>query len=208
MFFFENFFRLKKKIFDDYKINLSYNINFGSKKANNFFREKLKKAIFYFEYGSGNSTLLVDKYKKKFISIELDKKFYQIVCNNVKRKKNIKLINMGPVGEFSYPIFKNKKKIIEYIQSINIFFKKKDYPDLILVDGRFRVACCINIYFLIKKFNKYPLIILDDYKKRKYYKVLNRIFDIKKCGRMAILEVKKKKIINEQTLNEFIFDSR
>lgn len=207
MIFFENLFRLKKKLFNNYKVNVSQDINFGDKKTNEFFKKTLKNTKFYFEYGSGNSTLLSDKYKKKFVSIELDKKFYQLICDNVKKKDRIIFIDIGVVGEFSYPIFKNKKKILEYIQTLNKFFTKQKFPDFILVDGRFRVACCINIFLLIKKFNKHPIVILDDYETRKHYKVLNRIFDIRKIGRMASLKVKKnnRDFLN---LNEFLMDSR
>lgn len=207
MIFFENLFRLKKKILNNSKINVSSEINFGHKKTNDFFKKVLKQANFYFEYGSGNSTLLSDSFKKKFVSVELDKKFYYLIHDHLKRKNSIVFVDMGVVGEFSYPIFKNKKKILEYIQTINKFFNKNKFPDFIMVDGRFRVACCINIYLLIKKFNRYPIVILDDYKKRDHYKVLNRIFDIKKIGRMALLKIKKKNkdFLN---LNDFLMDSR
>ena len=49
--FFLNFFFRKKFI-------LKKNINFGSKKANFYFTNNLKKSKFYFEYGSGSSTFL------------------------------------------------------------------------------------------------------------------------------------------------------
>lgn len=207
MIFFENLFRLKKKIFNNHKIEVSQDINFGNKKTNDFFKKTLKKTNFYFEYGSGNSTILIDKYKKKFISVELDKKFYQLIYDNLKRKSGIIFVDMGVVGEFSYPIFKDKKKILEYIQTLNKFFTKNKFPDFILVDGRFRVACCINIYLLIKKFNRHPIVILDDYEKRNHYKILNKIFDIRKIGRMALLKIKKN---NKYFLdfNEFLMDSR
>lgn len=207
MIFFENLFRLKKKIFNNHKIEVSQDINFGNKKTNDFFKKTLKKTNFYFEYGSGNSTILIDKYRKKFISVELDKKFYQLIYDNLKRKSGIIFVDMGVVGEFSYPIFKDKKKILEYIKTLNKFFTKNKFPDFILVDGRFRVACCINIYLLIKKFNRHPIVILDDYKKRNHYKILNKIFDIRKIGRMALLKIKKN---NKYFLdfNEFLMDSR
>ena len=41
------------------------------------------------------------------------------------------------------------------------------------------------------KYKKKPIVILDDFKKRKYYKFLNKIFKIKKIGRMGILSPKQ-----------------
>jgi len=208
MIFFENLFRFKKKFLKKSYINPSSNIDFGSKKSNNFFINELKKSKFYFEFGSGNSTILADKLDKNFISIELDKTFYKNISNYIKKNNKIIFVDIGPVGEFSYPLFKNKDQILKYIKSINNFFIKKKFPSLILVDGRFRVACCINIFFLIKKYKQNPIIILDDYKKRDYYKVLNKIFNIKTVGRMAILKAKKNLKINTLNLDDYIFNSK
>ena len=63
MIFIENINRFKsyhKKIFFN-KIKFDNRINFGSTRANNFFLHNLKKSKFFFEYGTGASTLLADK---------------------------------------------------------------------------------------------------------------------------------------------------
>ena len=208
MIFFENFFRFKKKFFKKDILDTSNKINFGSKKSNNFFIKSIRKSRFYFEYGSGNSTLLAEKFCKDYISIELDKLFFDLMLKSLKQKKKIKHFDIGPVGEFSYPLFWNKKKIIKYITLINKFFLKKKFPNLILIDGRFRVACCINLYFLLKKYKKNPIIILDDFEKRKHYQVLKKIFYINKIGRMGILKIKKKLKNKPLKITDYIFDSR
>lgn len=208
MIFFENFFRFKKKILKKNILEISNKINFGSKKSNNFFIKSIRKSRFYFEYGSGNSTLLAEKFCKNYISIELDKSFFDLMLKSLKQKNKIKHFDIGPVGEFSYPLFKNKKKIIKYITLINKFFLKKKFPNLILIDGRFRVACCINLYFLLKKYKKNPIIILDDFEKRKHYQVLKKIFYINKIGRMGILKIKKKLKNKPLKITDYIFDSR
>lgn len=207
MIFFENCYRFKKKFFKKNEFKLSSKIDFGNEKSNLFFINNLKKSKYYFEYGSGNSTLLAKKLGKRFTSIELDKKFYLYLQKKINCKNNIKYIDIGPVGEFSYPLFKNKKKIIKYIKSINKLFSNQRHPDLILIDGRFRIACCINIFLLIKKYKKKPIIIIDDFKKRKYYQILNKIFNIKKVGRMGVL-TSKKESNNFLNLDDYIYDSR
>ena len=40
--------------------------------------------------------------------------------------------------------------------------------------------------------------------KRNYYKILNKIFNIKLIGRMAILKIKKNKKLNTLKLNDYI----
>ena len=208
MIFFENLFRFKNRFIKKININLTCKIDFGSRKTNDFFKKKLKKSKFYFEFGSGNSTILAEKLGKNFISIELDKIFFKKVSAILKNKKKIKYINIGPVGEFSYPLLKDKFKIIDYVESINEYFIKKKFPNLILIDGRFRVACCINVFQLSKKYKYNPTIILDDYEKRDYYKILNKIFHVKLIGRMAILKIKNKKKLDTLDINHYIYDSR
>ena len=206
MIFYENYWRFKSKLFFKKKIKLTKKINFGNNTTNSFFLDKLKKSKFYFEYGSGSSTLIANDLNKKFISIELDKKYYLELKKKI-RNDQVKFFNIGPVGEFSYPIFKLKKKIVNYINSIDTYLSNEDYPDLILIDGRFRIACCLNILKHVQKKSLKVLILLDDYEKRESYKILNKFFKIKSIGRMAVLKALKKRV-SDKTLNEYLYDPR
>ena len=168
------------------KYNVSNKINFGSRLANIFFKKNLKKCKFYLEYGSGNSTILAHELDKKFQSIETDKSFYKFM--KTKKIQNIVYSDLGPTKYFSFPILPLmfiKKKIEFYGNYLDHFYKqKKTIPDLILIDGRFRVFTCINVLnFLSKnKIKKRIKIIIDDYKFRKNYKVLNKIHLVKKLA--------------------------
>lgn len=206
MIFFENFWRFKSKLLNKKKLKITNKINFGNNITNSFFLGKLKRSKFYFEYGSGSSTLAANDFNKKFISIELDKKYYFEIKKRIKNDQ-VKFFNIGPVGEFSYPILKLKKKIVSYINSINTYLNNKDYPDLILVDGRFRIACCLNILRHVQKKSLKVLILLDDYEKRESYKILNKFFKIRRIGRMAILSALKKKV-SDKIYNEYLYDPR
>ena len=206
MIFFENLWRFKSKLLNKKKLKITNKINFGNNITNSFFLGKLKRSKFYFEYGSGSSTLAANDFNKKFISIELDKKYYFEVKKRIKNDQ-VKFFNIGPVGEFSYPILKLKKKIVSYINSIDTYFNNKDYPDLILVDGRFRIACCLNILRHVQKKSLKVLILLDDYEKRESYKILNKFFKVRRIGRMAILSALKKKV-SDKIYNEYLYDPR
>ena len=177
---------LKSKLFQR-SITINNNINFGSKIANNYFFQSLKTSKFYFEYGSGSSSLLANKLKKNFISIESDFKFYNYMRYK-KKLHSIKYYNIGPTLNYSYPLFIFKKKIINYVSSFNFCMKQKKSLDLILIDGRFRIACCLNLLNFRKDLlrNK-TKIILDDYFNREHYQILNLYFKIKKIGRFAVL---------------------
>lgn len=179
------------------KIKINYNLkktpNFESKLSNYYFKKKLKKSKFYFEYGSGSSTIFANKLLKEYVSIESDRNFYLFMKG--KNIPNIKFIDFGYVFFFSVPIFYkfNKKKAFKIATNYaNQIFKMKKNPDLILIDGRYRVLCALTVLEYVKRNNiKKITIILDDYGKRvKRYNELNKYYNIKFVGRFGVLKPK------------------
>jgi predicted O-methyltransferase YrrM len=72
--------------------------------------------------------------------------------------------------------------------------EQQDSIDLVFIDGRFRVACCLKCYDVIKDS---CLIAFDDFLNRPQYHIVLEYFDIiekTQDDRMVIL--KKKKNIN------------
>jgi len=82
-----------------------------------------------------------------------------------------------------------------------------DYPDFILVDGRFRVACCLNLLRFLDKEQFDMIILIDDFKNRNHYKILYEYFNIKLVGRMALLTSSKKKF-DQEVFEKYLLDSR
>ena len=174
-------------------LEITDEINFGSNEANKFFKEKLNNCKIYLEYGSGSSTLLAEKINKNYFSIEGDKNFY----NKFKKSltKNYILKELGYVYYSSIPIlftlrkFFMKKKAKKYaLDILNYFEKEKIIPDLILIDGRYRVLCTLYLYNFFKNKKVDFTIIIDDYYLRPDYLIVEKFFEIKKIGRFAILE--------------------
>ena len=114
----------------------------------------------------------------KFTSIESDKKIFELIKNQLKTN-NIKYYSLGPTSTFSYPIFLLNKKINNYVKSVNEHLSRDTKLKMILIDGRFRVACCLNLLnfkeIIIKK---NIIILLDDFIKRPHYKVLNNYLEL------------------------------
>ena len=99
----------------------------------------MKKENIYFEFGSGGSTNLASYYKLKVYSVESDAKWHE----NLKKNgimANYITIDLQSNG-FGYPgngtSIKDWKK---YIQAYKIEYN----ADMILIDGRFRVACALD----------------------------------------------------------------
>ena len=78
-------------------------------------------------------------------------------------------------------------------------------PNIVLIDGRYRVACFLNI--LLKTANKYKvLILIDDYKEREEYKIVEKYLKLKKYhGTMAVFQYNLK-FLDNSLLNEIKID--
>jgi hypothetical protein len=191
IFYFFSYFSLIKP-----KFKLNKQIDFGSKKSNNYFLNKLKNINYYFEIGSGASTLLALKENKKFLSIESSKPFYNFIKNKI--GENIYYSDLGPTKYYSYPIlpcFLIKKKIQNYANTILIYYYRfSKFPELILIDGRFRVYCVLNILEIMKNYNskKKSIIIIDDFKSRTAYFKINEVIKVRKVGRFGIIYINEK----------------
>ena len=154
----------------------------------------------YFEYGSGGSTYQasIRKNIKHIYSVESDniwqKKLKKIITNHnidyIFNEMDTQLNNWGYSGKNAT----NIQKINYSNQMTKLSKEEQDSIDLILIDGRFRVACCLKCYDIIKD-NCH--IVFDDFLDRPYYHVVLEYFDIiekTQDNRMVIL--KKKKNIN------------
>lgn len=171
-----------------------------------YLEEKLKAAKGYLEFGSGGSTLLASKLVKgKIISIESDIDWYNRLRVLFEDNSNINLYLVDLLcrpmtwGHPSANCPESMKR--KYSQIV----KTLDLSDinLVLIDGRFRVACALNIHSLISSDTD---VLFDDFEDRleDYSIVLNYYDVIQKIGRMVHLRKKdisvEKEIIDKYEL--------
>lgn len=201
------------------KYNVSKKINFGNNKENLFFIKKLRKSKLYLEFGSGNSTLLAKFYNKEFYSVESDRNFYFFLKYYFLKDyfflKNYFLKDLGLVKYFSIPLLFNlRKKFLsskarKYSSDIfDILTKKKKVPDFVLIDGRYRVLTSIYLYKFYEKKNKNFIIIIDDYKNRDFYHVIENFFVVKTYGRFGVVMNLIKGIDTSKYIKKYILDYR
>ena len=193
-------------------------ITFGSLDAGSFLKKKIINAKFFLEFGSGNTTIFANDNKTSFYSVESDKNFFTYMRKK-KKIKNIFFFSLGFVEFYSYPLFssstlkffyKNKaktyaSKIFERLTNNSI------KPDLILVDGRYRVLCMLNIFkFLNKNDLSKTCVVLDDFKDREHYEIIKKFFDVSYLGRLGICYLKDQtsSISVDQLIEEFSNDPR
>ena len=113
----------------------------------NWLNDFLTKPRIIFEYGSGNSTIYLDK-KASLVSVEHDERWHK------KIKHNLKNTEYYLVHPKEYPGF-----ITKY---------PKNHFDLIIVDGLQREEC---IKFALPYLKKGGYLLLDDSQREKYNKV-------------------------------------
>ena len=171
--------------------------------ANNdkkLFYKYLDKINVYFEYGSGGSTYQasIRKNIKIIYSVESDiiwkEKLKQIIThpniNYIYNEMNTQVNNLGYPGKNATDIQKQN-----YSNQITKLSKEEQNNiDLILIDGRFRVACCLKCYDIIKDD---CLIAFDDFLNRPHYHIVLEYFDIiEKTNDNRVVILKKKKNVN------------
>ena len=188
---------LQKKNMSDINILLTI-------KEKVFFSLILTKCKKYLEFGVGGSTLLAYTTEniKKIISVDSDINW----INEIKKFKNIKnddnkklifeYINIGEVTNFGYPKIKTEK-IFNY--SNKVFKKYKNDYDLVFIDGRFRVACTLQVILNCKKDIK---ILIHDFNDRPFYHILYKYLDvIYSINNLVLFSIKERININEVNKN-------
>ena len=172
------------------------------------FYQYLDNSKIYFEFGSGGSTYQAFKRKniQKIYTVESDARWINKLYENGIPRKNDKLIIFyvdTKVGEnkFSFPgKTSTYTDWIKYSRAFgNMDSSIKKEVDFILIDGRFRVACALNLF---SEISDSTIVAYDDFYNRDYYHIVLDYFDvIESVGRMAFF---KKKNVNPPSV-ELIF---
>ncbi len=152
----------------------------------------LLESLNYFEWGSGNSTIIASKCNlEQCFSVETDKKYMEDVKKSVEDNVTFLYVEMGtkpytwgyPSGECN---FKAKQSYTS--QLTNQLLDVGKHFDLVLIDGRFRVACCLKSF---SHLNKKSIILFDDFRGRSYYHDVLDYYNILETGQQMYALVKK-----------------
>lgn len=147
------------------------------------------------EYGSGGSTILASELSDKTVfSVESDLDWAQMMRSYLEQNPPAKgtevdviWSDIGPTKEWGFP--RNAKGWDRYARYPLQVWDLKEFraPDVVLVDGRFRIGCALATAFRTAK----PVTLLfDDYKRRKEYHVVEEYFGAPTyAGRMARFEL-------------------
>jgi protein O-GlcNAc transferase len=146
---------------------------FSSRKKE-VFRRLLEQATGYFEYGCGGSTAIANGMSNllRITSVETDyewaKRVHE-VCPDV----NMIWVDIGPTKEFGQPVDETLR--IGWPRVPEVWTQASQTYDLVLIDGRFRVACAALICLFP---NHVKRICFDDFTSRPHYHAILPFIDI------------------------------
>ncbi|GHC30442.1 tetratricopeptide repeat protein [Aidingimonas halophila] len=113
-----------------------------SEAEGDLFHWMLRDSRTYFEFGSGGSTVWAAEQGLTVYGVESDSTWVNGLSRKLGDACQISVVDIGPTKEWGYPVSLYKKdKFPGYSLAIHEY---KEAFDLILVDGRFRVACILS----------------------------------------------------------------
>lgn len=161
------------------------------------FARYILKARFYLEYGCGGSTFLALYISQaQILSVESDPKFiallssYPLIQQDLKAPKprlRFYPINLGEIGKWGFPLNENLKETFPlYSQGIFKELPQKQISqiDTIFIDGRFRVACVLNV--LLHCSESATILIHDFFNREHYHIVLEFLICIEKVDTLGV----------------------
>lgn len=147
------------------------------------------------EYGSGGSTLLAaNDDRRKVFAVESDREW----AHNLQREiavlypqspARIHHAFIGRTREWGHARKYSRWMVPFYLRYATSVWTRRDFahPDVVLVDGRFRVGCFIAVASKIKRQTR---LLFDDYLNRKEYSFVEKFVKPRAmCGRMAIFDL-------------------
>ncbi len=181
-----------------------------------YFLDRLARASCYLEYGSGGSTVCVAKRGIPFTSVDSDRRFLSAVEAKAREDSDLAVgrfiaVDIGLITEWGYPLFENPtpKHVEKWKRYPMAPWPMNPLPDLVLVDGRFRVACALAA--LRNLYDKIDFeILIDDYRDRDCYRPIEQFAALHAMrGRMAVLKQKSVSIAElDLALTSFVADFR
>ena len=180
----------------------------------NLFKKLTKRTKVYGEYGCGQSTLwIAHNTNNTILCVESSQKWAEKIQKFVPDvdKLKIDLINLGPTVSYGYPkTYEKREQFTLYCNSI--WNHQGLIPEIVLIDGRFRVACFLTCLLKAKHGTK---LIFDDYLNNPHYHVVEEFLKPKEyCGRQALFIVPiieknslcEKRIVKEIANFQYVLD--
>ncbi len=153
------------------------------------FKAEVSRARHYVEFGSGGSSVFVDRQGIPGISVENDRFYARAVASRLNGGSIRQIvIGMGLTREWGFPLFPDPRLAEAYVSAP--WQTGAPFPDFILVDGRYRVACALESARRAHEANAHAVLMFDDYTVRPHYHVVEDLLGKPElAGRSAIFHI-------------------
>lgn len=156
-----------------------------------FIREAYAKAERIVEYGSGGSTLLAAELGKPVLSVESDRNWADMINarladNFASVQAQVIHVDIGKTGSWGKPVgTKGFRNYSAY--ALAVWDRVTTAPDLVLIDGRFRLACfCATLMRMTRP----TRVIVDDFEGRPAYAPMLKLADpVLSVGRLRVFDL-------------------
>ena len=146
-----------------------------SKAERALFLNGLNQSTRYFEIGSGGSTYYAAlRGLDSIISVESDKQWHELLKKKIPAECGVdfQLVDFHTKNNWGSPGPNSTyNDWIKYSRS----YKKEYNSDMILIDGRFRVACALNV---LKNIDRDTYVYIHDFTNRPEYHVVLNYYEI------------------------------
>ena len=171
--------------------------------------ERLKSTKLYLEFGSGGSTVLANRLGVPSITVESDRYYAAAVRKALPFPEKARILtpDMGLTGEWGMPVLGKERKGPRYVHAP---FDRLNgqFPDLVFVDGRYRVACVLETARRAAEAGQTAAILMDDYEYRPHYHVLEQLLGkAERVGRDALFIVGGRPI-SQEVVRPYLSDPR
>jgi hypothetical protein len=142
-----------------------------------YFLSALDDTSTYLEFGAGGSTVEVARRNIPAISIESDARFASAVRTAIGPDASVQVLdaNIGTTTSWGAPLFNSPRfgRARRWQNYVDLAFRRigslGHFPDLVLVDGRFRRACALETARQAQAVGATTRIFFDDYDGRPFY---------------------------------------
>jgi len=168
-----------------------------SEKEKTTFDEAINKSRHLLEFGMGGSTIrALQKSTAIIYTVESSPEWiaymrkYLFLRFFQDRRLHVYPVNIGPVGKWGYPVSEDHRALFERYSSSIYQLVDSSLLDLILVDGRFRVACTLKAILSCHENSCVRILIHDFWNRPKYHVVLNYLDVVIRVDTIGLFSIK------------------
>jgi hypothetical protein len=151
------------------------------------FIKYVSKAKVYAEYGVGQSTDWVHlNTSATILAVDSSQEWIQkVIANKTGPRIDAQWVDLGALGDWGQPLtYQQRDNFVQYVESPWV---RSATPDVVLIDGRFRVCCFFTSLLRAKPDT---IFVFDDYIDRPHYHIVEELLaPFEWCGRQAIFSV-------------------